>query len=155
MLDYAAIKQLARQIGRPTKDLVALAVANDPFYAAVPHRHREGEWFAEIWHRFGFAEGVHIRRIHYVLVSQSDEGQPLLKPDGKPYENMTNDSGLLNRASLSARYLDLIPLDALVDRRNDEPMIFTPEVNALGSTRIIIGDTGPDVSYLMSGLASV
>ncbi len=82
MLDYESIKQLAQQIGRPAKDLVALAVVNDPFYAAVPHRHREGEWFAEIWHRFGFAEGVHIRRIHYVLVIQSEEGQPLLKPDG-------------------------------------------------------------------------
>ena len=124
MLDYNSIKVLAKQIGRSTKDLVALAVQNDPYYAGVPGRQREAEWFAEIWHRFGFSEGVHVRRIHYVLVSQSEEGQPLLKPDGKPYENTTNDSGLLNRASLSARYLDLIPLDALVDRRNDEPIIF-------------------------------
>ena len=124
MLDYDSIKGLAKQIGRSTEDLIALARNNDPFYAGVPGRHREGEWFAEIWHRFGFSEGVHIRRIHYVLVSQSEDGQPLLKPDGEPYRNSTNDSGLLNRASLSARYLDLIPLDALVDRRNDEPMIF-------------------------------
>ena len=148
MLDYNSIKELAKQIGRSAKDLVVLAPANDPFYAGVPGRHREGEWFAEIWRRFGFSEGVHIRRIHYVLVSQSEEGQPLLKPDGEPYRNTTNDSGLLNRASLSARYLDLIPLDALVDRRNDEPMIFTPEVDALGAT-ISIVDTGPDISYLM------
>ena len=56
MFDYASIKQLARQIGRPTKDLVALSVVNDPFYAEVPHRHREGEWFAEIWERFGFSD---------------------------------------------------------------------------------------------------
>ncbi len=149
MLDYTSIKDLARQIGRPIKDLVALAVANDPFYAAVPHRRREGEWFAEIWGKFGFSEGVHLRRIHYVLVSQSEEGETILKPGDEPYENTGNDWALLNRTSLSARYLDLIPLDALVDRRNDEPMIFTPEINALGA-RIIIADTGPDVSYLMS-----
>ena len=113
MLDYNSIKGLAKQIGRSTKDLVALAVQNDPFYAGVRGRQREAEWFAEIWRRFGFSDGVHLRRIHYVLVSQRDEGEPVLKPDGEPYRNTTNDSGLLNRASLSARYLDLIPLDAL------------------------------------------
>ncbi len=79
MLDYSSIKRLAKQIGRSTKDLVALAVQNDPFYASVPHRHEQGEWFAEIWHRFGFSEGVHLRRIHYVLVSQSEEGGSVLK----------------------------------------------------------------------------
>ncbi len=116
MLDYDAIKQLAKQIGRSTKDLVALAVQNDPFYAGVPGRQREAEWFAGIWHRFGFSDGVHLRRIHYVLVSQREEGEPVLKPGGQPYENTSNDWALLNHASLSARYLDLIPLDALVDQ---------------------------------------
>ena len=85
MLDYASIKGLAQQIGRPIKDLVALAQANDPFYAAVPFRQRDAEWFAEIWERFGFSEGVHVRRIHYMLVTQSKEGQPILKPDGQPW----------------------------------------------------------------------
>ncbi len=148
MLDYTSIKVLAKQIGRSTKDLVALAVQNDPFYAGVPGRQREAEWFAEIWHRFGFSEGVHIRRIHYVLVSQSEDGQPLLKPDGKPYENTTTDSGLLNRASLSARYLDLIPLDALIDRRNDEPMIFTPEGPDLAPRIVTQGEEPDAVSYV-------
>ncbi len=148
MFDYASIKQLARQIGRPAKDLVVLAPANDPFYVGVPARQREAEWFAKLWERFGFSEGVHIRRIHYVLVSQNKEGQPLLKPDGEPYENTTNDSGLLNRASLSARYLDLIPLDALVDRRNDEPIIFTPEINAQ-EPKITVSDSWPDATYLI------
>ena len=83
-----------------------------------------------------------------MLVSQGEEGQPLLKPDGKLYENTTNDSGLLNRASLSARYLDLIPLDALVDRRNDEPMIFTSAEPAAVPC-VVIQDEEPDaVSYL-------
>ena len=63
MLDYTSIKVLAQQIGRTTKDLVVLAPANDPFYAGVPGRQREAEWFAEIWHRFGFSDGVHIRRM--------------------------------------------------------------------------------------------
>lgn len=148
MLDYTSIKQFAQQIGRPAKDLVALSVVNDPFYAAVPHRNREGEWFAEIWQRFGFSEGVHLRRIHYVLVSQGEDGGSVLKPGDRPYENTSNDWALLNRASLSARYLDLIPLDALVDRRNDEPMIFAPATD-VDQTIICVQDGDPDASYLM------
>ena len=147
MLDYTSIKQLAKQIGRSTTDLVALHVANDPFYAGVPGRQREAEWFAEIWRRLGSPNGVHIRRIHYSILTPS--GEPFLNLNGEPYQNTDTDWNQLTRASLSARYLDLIPLDTLVDRRNDEPMIFTPEVNALRA-RIIVADTEPDVSYLMS-----
>ncbi|MCZ6859084.1 MAG: hypothetical protein O7I42_02175 [Alphaproteobacteria bacterium] len=148
MLDYTSIKGLAKQSGRSTKDLLVLASQNDPYYAGVASRQQEAEWFAEIWHRFGFSDGVHLRRIHYVLVSQREEGDPVLKPDGKPYRNSTNDSGLLNRASLSARYLDLIPLNAPVDRRNDEPMIFTPEIKAERMS-VFVRDFEPDVTYLV------
>ncbi len=63
MFDYNSIKGLAKQISRSTKDLIVLAAQNDPFYAGVPGRQREAEWFADIWHRFGFSDGVHLRRI--------------------------------------------------------------------------------------------
>ncbi len=43
MLDYNSIKGLAKQIGRSTKDLVALAVQNDPFYAGVAGRQKEDQ----------------------------------------------------------------------------------------------------------------
>ena len=33
-----------------------------------------------MWHRFGFSGDVHLRRIHYVLVSQGEEGESVLKP---------------------------------------------------------------------------
>ena len=122
MLNYDSIKQLAKQIGRSTKDLVALTKQNDPFYVGVPGRQREAEWFAEIWRRLGSRTGIHTRRIHYLILTP--DGEPFLNLKGEAYENTPNDWALLNRASLSARYLDLIPLDALVDRRNDEPMIF-------------------------------
>ncbi len=150
MFDYNSIKGLAKQIGRSTKDLVALAVQNDPYYAGVPGRQREAEWFAEIWRRFGFSDGVHLRRIHYVLISQREEGEPTLKPTGQPYENTDSDWALLAHASLSARYLDLIPLDALVDRRNDEPMIFTPAETGSVPNLEIDNMTPDAVSYLSS-----
>ena len=55
---------------------------------------------------------------------------PIRKPDGRAYQNTEGDWKLLATASLSARYLDLVPFDGLVDRRNDEPMIFAQNLDA-------------------------
>ena len=148
MFDYQSLKQLAKQIGRPVKDLVALSVGNDPFYAEVPHRRKEAEWFADIWDQFSFPHGIHLRRIHYTLLSKAKDGAPIITPTGKPYQNTDNDWSMLDRASLSARYLDMIPLDALVDRRNDAPHIFAPEPNLWGSTVSVIFDTPAAVEDL-------
>lgn len=126
MLDYETIKATAKTIGRPVKDLLALSNGNDPFYAGVGHRRQEAEWFAQLWHDHGIGQGVHLRRIHYHLVSQAEEGVQLSRPDGREYLNTDDCWQLLGRASLAARYLDMVPFNALVDRRNDEPMIFAP-----------------------------
>ncbi len=117
MLDYDSIKQLAREAGCKVTDLIVLSSGNDPFYAGVPFRRERAEWFADLWNRFGFQHGVHLRRIHYVLVSQEE---PILWPNGEPYQNTENDWSYLDTASLAARYLGFIPPDVLIDRRNPE-----------------------------------
>ena len=38
MLDYESLKAMAKSIGRPIKDLLALSPVNDPFYAGVGRR---------------------------------------------------------------------------------------------------------------------
>ena len=63
---------------------------------------------------------MHLRRIHYVLVSQPE---PIIKPNGEPFENTENDWSYLDTASLAARYLGHIPADVLIDRRNPDPMV--------------------------------
>lgn len=120
MLDYNDLKELARATGCRVADLLVLSQGNDPFYAGAPARRQRGEWFAEVWHRFGFRHGAHLRRIHYVLISQEE---PLRWPDGTPYQNTLGNWSHLIGASLSARYLRLIPDGVLVDRRNPEPII--------------------------------
>lgn len=122
-VDYRRLKELAKAIRRPVTDLIALAVNNDPFYAGVPYRRRNAEWFAAIWNAHDFPRAAHPRRIHYVLVS---EQPPVRKPDGEPYRNTLNDWQLLLSASLAARYLETIPFDAIQDHRNDPPAIFAP-----------------------------
>ncbi len=53
--------------------------------------------------------------------------QPVLWPNGKPYENTINDWQALDTASLAARYLEMIPPDVLVDRRNTGPSVYESE----------------------------
>jgi hypothetical protein len=125
MLDYDSLKSTAKSIGRTVKDLLALAVNNDPFYAGAPFRRRAAEWFADIWSKYGELAS-HLRRLHYRLVSEAT----IRKPDGSVYQNMDGDWKDLMAASLAARYLDLVPFDGLVDRRNDEPMIFGQNLEA-------------------------
>src|SRR6516164_4130919 len=119
MFDYDSLKAMGRSIGRPVKDLLALASVNDPFYAGVGARRCAAEWFADIWKHHG-GLGSHLRRLHYRLISTTS----LCKPDGRNYNNTEGDWSFLIAASLAARYLDLVPFDGLVDRRNAEPMIF-------------------------------
>jgi len=68
------------------------------------------KWFKRITE--GIDGTYHIRRIHYRTL-----GKP--KPDGKQYENTTNDSTLLNRASEYARYLGMVDFDRVEDHKNE------------------------------------
>jgi hypothetical protein len=81
------IKSLRAGLGRPIKTLLALAANNDPYYADTPARREMAEWFAGLRHQFGFGPGTHLRRIHYVLISQT---APIQLPDSKQYQNTEN-----------------------------------------------------------------
>jgi hypothetical protein len=148
MLDYESLKAMARSIGRPIKDLLALAPANDPFYAGVGGRRRAAEWFAAIWADHG-AAGSHLRRLHYQLISAAE---PIRKPDGTEYQNTEDDWNGLITASLAARYLDLVPADSLIDRRNDEPIIFARNLDADPDWELevscVVSDDRPSVAAL-------
>jgi hypothetical protein len=148
MLEFESLKAMAKSIGRPIRNLLALAPVNDPFYAGVGHRRRDAEWFAAIWAKHG-AVGSHLRRLHYRLISSTS---PVLKPDGSAYQNTENDWSTLAGASLAARYLDLVPFDGMIDRRNDEPMIFAGNLDADPDKELqascLLADTEPDVEAI-------
>lgn len=121
MYDYDTIKELARAEGCRVTDLIALAPQNDPFYAGTPNDHAMAGWFATLWNRFGYGGGVHIRRVHYQIISQDP---PVLMPNGKPYENTETCWDILSQASKMARYLELVDPAAFDDRRNPAAMIY-------------------------------
>lgn len=80
--NYEAIKVLAKQRGCKVADLIVLAPQNDPFYVGAPNDLTLGKWFTDLWCRFGYTAGVHLRRVHYQIISQDP---PVLLPNGKPF----------------------------------------------------------------------
>jgi hypothetical protein len=138
-LDYAGIKALSKELHRPIKTLIALAANNDPFYV-VPRRRKAAQWFSKTWTRLELGDGSHVRRVHYIIVSQRT---PLLNVYRRIYTNThANWLGLV-LACRDARSLDLVPRTAFVDRRNDEPIIYLP--NNPEQAWIATFDQQPDV----------
>src|SRR6266516_1880627 len=121
MIDYGQIKQLAKETGQRVTDLIVLAPQNDPFYTGTPNDCALAEWFAGLWHAFSYSSGVHIRRVHYQIVSQKP---PVLLPNGTPYENTVESWDMLNLASKAARYLGLVDPASFHDRRNPDPVVY-------------------------------
>jgi hypothetical protein len=120
LINYDTIKLQAKQRGLTIDDLCALAPLNDPFFVGRDSQTQAAEWFADLWGRFGYGHGVHLRRMHYQIVSQA---APVIRPDGQPYHNTFKSWTFLNDASKWARYLGLVSSDAFVDRRNPDPVI--------------------------------
>jgi hypothetical protein len=120
MITRQDLKRLADELQAPVSDLLALAPPNDPFYQDTPGNRRNAQWFAHLWERFDYDQGIHLRRIHYQAISQDP---PLEKPNGTLYENTTADWAFIQRASKAARYLGYVDPAAFVDRRNPDPHI--------------------------------
>lgn len=117
---YQKIKLLAREKRQPVTALLALAPKNDPFYAGSSGSRQKAGWFARLWEQLGLSTGVHLRRMHYQLVSLPG----IKRADGLPYENTESDWSYLCEAAKQARYLGLVAPEAFVDRRNPEPHLF-------------------------------
>ena len=118
MITYHDLKAQAKAQGLPVKALIALAPQNDPYYTGTPTDEAMATWFANVWERFSFRTGTHLRRIHYLLVSQDP---PFSRANGLPYLNDHPSWNYLLQASKVARYLGRIPAADFEDHRNPDP----------------------------------
>lgn len=123
MSGYEQIQNLKKETGYKIPNLLAQARQNDPFFTGSPTDVAMAEWFAGLWGELGLTSGVHLRRIHYRLVSQREP----IKHDGSPYENTERDWGYLCAASKYARRMGMVDASDFVDRRNPEPQIHMHE----------------------------
>lgn len=119
MMDYETLKKLAKEMKRPTKSLLALSANNDPFYCGMDAQVEKAQWFAALWNAFGYTRGVHLRRVHYQIISQEP---PVNMVNGLPYENTEQCWNYLGMASQAARYLGMVDPESFVDRRNAAPV---------------------------------
>ena len=118
-MNYDEIKAMAKAERCKVTDLIALAPQNDPFYVGSEGTRAGAEWFATLYTKFGYRQGVHLRRVHYQIVSQDP---PVAMPNGKTYENTDNCWKYLGQASKWARYLHLVNADDFDDKRNPDPI---------------------------------
>jgi hypothetical protein len=138
--NYETLKDIAKSLQQQgvkvsVPDLVILAPKNDPFYCGAPSQRRDAEWFAGIYHQLGGQSRLHLRRVHYRILDLPESARRLPLPltttvtrsDGRKeeirfdtYENHNRCWEFLTEAAKSARYLNLIPLDAFVDERAKE-----------------------------------
>lgn len=139
--NYQQIKELAKIAKQSPESLIALSGKNDPFYAGSPADKRNAEWFANLWNEFGFqgSAGVHVRRLHYRIISNSEK---VLMPNGEAYENTDLCWDFISQASKMARYLELVDPEAFVDRRNPVAVSYLPYQNEieLSTSRNLWGD---------------
>jgi hypothetical protein len=118
---YEDVRDLCLKMGLSADDLLALTQGRDPFYAGRPSDLRDARWFAALWHNHGGAKGVHLRRLHYQLVSARS---PVPLPDGTPCENTERCWDQLQAASCMARHLEFVEAEDFEDRRNPGAMEF-------------------------------
>jgi hypothetical protein len=128
---YHGLKEIAARDGRSLAELIALSDDVDPFMFDRPGRRLDGaQWFADLWERLAIPDGVHLRRLHYLLVSTPG----IMCPSGEPYTNTHRNWKTLLSTSADARFGGLVDAAAFVDRRAAEPIVHMPE------------DTGSDAS---------
>ena len=114
----------------PLSDLTVLDKKVDPYRQDTPAGHRDGAWLAEQMARLGIAGPIHLRGLHYALVSSTS----LTRPDGSRYLNTADCWEWLQvEAAKAARWLGYVPFDQIVDARNDAPVIVVHDGEALES----------------------
>jgi hypothetical protein len=116
----ADLIELGHKLRRRLDTLYTLGNPNDPWMADVDYRSKAAHWIAALFERMDIRSPIHIRQIHYRLVSQ---GTPVPQEDGNPYVNSSDCFNHLCDAIRDARYLGLIPAELIIDRRNPAPII--------------------------------
>lgn len=103
--------------GGSLKNLTVLAPQNDPFRIETDAGHRDGEWLAINAERLIGRRPIHLRGLHYALVTDQT-----VKPNGEVYGNTDkNWTWLQEKAADAARWLGYIPFDRIIDQRNAAP----------------------------------
>jgi hypothetical protein len=113
------LEAAARGARLPLKELTVQDHKLDPYRQDTEAGHTRGEWVADQLVRIGRDRPIHIRGLHYALMSSG-----AVKPSGEPYRNTEEDwEWLQDEACKAARWLGYIPFEMIVDAKNAPPVI--------------------------------
>jgi len=151
---------VAREHGAHVMDCLAEAVTNDPFNSGgTPGQQKLARWFRDIWVLLGSPRHSYIRGIHYRMGSLGTvrlpfgrfngrkTGPPLHRledierlerehPEWKLYIFDPTCYDLLGEAANEARNTGLVPMGAVEDHRNPDPVIFAEPMPEAGSVYV-------------------
>lgn len=140
-VDYEWIKAYSAQMrqelgpGYRVDDFLAMSQGRDPFYRGTPGDLEKANWFGTVWQKLGLdaithnGTQVHLRRIHYLLVSRSAEMPPITWGERRNrgrYRNTQEHWQALLDAALNARYLGIVQFRDIHDERNEAPVLYAP-----------------------------
>jgi hypothetical protein len=118
----ADLPRSARWTLEGERSILAMARGNDPFYSGQGSQRELAEWFADLFNSCGFSGAQTFRFVHYVAVGDRPNPatgvrEPVLWPDGRPYENTVEDFAALQDAGRWARNMGLIDPYAVYSRK--------------------------------------
>jgi hypothetical protein len=114
-------------------DLIALSPRNDPFLCGAPAQERDAKWFADLWRTHFKGTKIHIRKMHYTTMTAIMPTYNIVKMNKKTgkkelverkYEGSKKDWNYMLEASKFARYMGLVPYDAIIDQKNESSTNF-------------------------------
>ena len=151
MISREELLEEARALGVTVSDIIVLANQNDPFYTGTPTQIEHAEWFAAMWDKGGYTgrKGIHLRRVHYKIATMEEDIKlpSVLRwkkedvwHETDVYVNEKSCWKFMLNAGRFARYLGLVPLDAFIDKRNPDPVIYTEWDESAGPSSEITGE---------------
>jgi hypothetical protein len=70
------IEAHAETHGTSLNDLTVMSTATDPYRIDTPANRRDAQWLAEAWTASGARRPLHLRGVHYALISGAPIGKP-------------------------------------------------------------------------------
>lgn len=142
------VREFADELGVRLKDVLIQSPGRDPLNKGTTKDHKKARWFRGLWREATDNRGgsaIHVRGVHYATLEMERDVTP---PGGgcswDIYENTTTCFKYLSDAAVTARVLGYVPLDGILDEKNDRTVvteygeqIAEPELNSPDTPRLI------------------
>lgn len=122
------IRRMSDRFDIEREHLLFMSDGRDPMWAGTDGDYKKARWFARQYRRAvrdREDKQIHCRGVHYSIIE--DAGQQVESPDSRTswdtYRNTETCYGYLKTASVAARVLGFVPLDAIIDEKNDTTVV--------------------------------